>query len=119
MALVTLGVDTHADTHVAVALDELGRVMGTAEFDTTPGGYRQLVCWGRSFGRLERAGVEGTGAYGAGLARLLSAAGVEGIEVNRPNRSTRRRRGKSDPTDAEAAGRAVLSGEATAVPKAR
>jgi transposase len=63
--------------------------------------------------------VEGTGTYGAGLARHLTAAGVQVLEVDRPNRQRRRRNGKSDPTDAEAAARAVLAGEATATPKTR
>jgi transposase len=118
-ARVTLGVDTHADVHVAVVLDHLGRVLDTLEIATTTAGYRQLLAWARRFGELDRAGVEGTGAYGVGLARFLTAEGVEVTEVNRPNRQQRRRRGKSDPTDAEAAARAVLSGEATVVPKSR
>lgn len=118
-ARVTLGVDTHADVHVGVVLDHLGRVLGTLEIPTTIAGYRHLLGWARRFGDLDRAGVEGTGAYGVGLARFLTAAGVEVIEVNRPNRQQRRRRGKSDPTDAEAAARAVLSGEATVIPKTR
>ena len=63
--------------------------------------------------------MEGTGSYGAPLARFLAAHGVRVVEVNRPNRQRRRRRGTSDPADAEAAARAVLAGEATAVPKAR
>ena len=118
-ARVTLGVDTHADVHVAVVLDHLGRVLDTLEIPTTTAGFGQLLAWARSLGELDRAGVEGTGAYGVGLARFLTAAGVEVIEVNRPNRQQRRRRGKSDPTDAEAAARAVLSGEATVIPKTR
>jgi transposase len=116
-AEVILGVDTHADTHVAVLVDPVGRVLATTSIETTAAGYGQLVKWARGHGELRRAGVEGTGAYGAGLARALVAAGVEVHEVNRPNRQHRRRRGKSDPTDAEAAARAVLSGEVTAVAK--
>lgn len=116
---IVIGVDTHAETHTAVAVDALGRVLGTVEVPATGAGYRRLVTWARRHGELSRAGVEGTGAYGAGLARHLIEAGVEVIEVDRPNRQRRRRRGKSDPTDAEAAARAVLSGEATTVPKDR
>jgi transposase len=116
---VILGLDTHADTHTAVALDALGRVLGTTVVETTPRGYRRLVRWARRFGRVARAGVEGTGTYGAGVARFLIAQGVEVVEVDRPNRQRRRKRGKSDPTDAEAAARAVLAGEATAIPKTR
>jgi transposase len=79
----------------------------------TRAGYQQLLDWTRHHGQLTRAGVEGTGTYGARLARFLTQAGVNVLEVDRPNRQ-RRRRGKSDPTDAEAAARAVLAGEATA-----
>lgn len=114
---VVIGVDTHADTHTAAAVDELGRILDVIEIPTTNAGYRRLWSWARKLGEFERAGVEGTGAYGAGLARFLIAQGVEVIEVNRPNRQHRRRRGKSDPADAEAAARAVLSGDATAIAK--
>ena len=114
---VIVGVDTHADFHVAVVIDSVGRVQGTHDHPATAAGYRKLLTWARGFGVVTRIGVEGTGAYGAGLARFLEYEGVEVIEVNRPNRQHRRRRGKSDPTDAEAAARAVLSGEATVVPK--
>jgi len=76
------------------------------------------VVWAATFGVLRRAGVEGTGSYGAALARHLHAAGVEVIEVNAPDKTTRRRRGKTDPIDAEAAARAVLSGRASATAKA-
>src|SRR4051794_19194551 len=107
--IVVGGVDTHKDKHVAAVLDRVGRLLGTAEFPTTPSGYRALLAWLAGFGTVERIGVEGTGAWGAGLARFLRVAGVRVIEVDRPNRQRRRRRGKSDPLDAEAAGRAVLA----------
>jgi transposase len=116
---VILGVDTHAQVHVAALLDQLGRLLGTLAVPTTGVGYQQLLDWARRHGQLTRAGVEGTGTYGAGLARHLTRAGVTVVEVDRPNRQRRRRRGKSDPTDAEAAARAVLAGEATATPKTR
>jgi len=112
------GVDTHKDLHVAAVVDERGKILDTAEFETTAKGYRLLVEWMVSFGELERVGVEGTGAYGAGLARHLADEGVSVVEVNRPNRTMRRRRGKSDTVDAEAAARAALNGEATVCPKA-
>jgi transposase len=116
---VIVGVDTHADQHTAAAINGLGQILATIEVPTTPAGYRQLVGWARRLGHLERVGVEGTGAYGAGLARHLADVGVTVIEVDRPNRQRRRRRGKSDSTDAEAAARAVLAGDATTVPKDR
>jgi transposase len=118
-AEVTLGVDTHLEFHVAVVVDHLGRVLDTITIPTTIAGFEELLAWAARHGELVRAGVEGTGAYGAGLARHLAAAGVEVIEVNRPNRQRRRLRGKSDPTDAESAARAVLAGDATATPKTR
>ena len=114
---VIVGVDTHADQHTAVAIDGLGRVLDTVEITTDRRGFRQLVRWARGLGQFERAGVEGTSAYGAGLCRHLLAEGIEVTEVDRPNRQRRRRRGKSDPTDAESAARAVLAGEAATVPK--
>ena len=117
--LVTGGVDTHKDTHVAVVIDEVGRVLGTEGFPVNAKGYAALLAWMTTHGQVVKVGVEGTGSYGAGLARHLSAKGVAVVEVNRPNRQTRRRRGKSDPTDAEAAARAALNGEASGAPKSR
>lgn len=114
---VIVGVDTHADQHTAVAINGLGHVVATIEIETTAAGYAQLVAWAQGFGRFERAGVEGCGAYGAGLVRHLAGVGIRVIEVDRPNRQRRRRRGKSDPTDAEAAARAVLANDATTIPK--
>jgi transposase len=72
-----------------------------------------------SHGEVDKVGVEGTGTYGAGLARYLRREGVEIVEVDRPDRKTRRLRGKSDPVDAEAAARAALAGTATGIPKTR
>ena len=114
---VTVGVDTHRDAHVAVALDQLVRRLGQLEIATTRAGYAQLLAWAESFGEVVVFAVEGCGCYGAGLARHLGAQHVRVVEVMRANRQTRRRKGKSDPTDAEAAGRAVLAGEAAAAPK--
>jgi len=111
------GVDTHKDVHVAAATDQAGRLLGTASFGADPEGCRALEGWLRSLGPLVRVGVEGTGSYGAGLARHLAAGGVEVVEVVRPNRQMRRRRGKSDTVDAEAAARAALGADATAAPK--
>ena len=111
------GVDTHKHTHVAAALDGAGRVLGSAAFDADTAGYTALLEWLGGHGSVERVGVEGTGSYGAGLARHLAAAGVDVVDVNRPNRQMRRRRGKTDTVDAEAAARAALNGDAAVVPK--
>jgi len=115
--VVTGGVDTHQDQHVAAALDHLGRVLGTQSFPTILSGYRQLHRWLSSFGNLGPVGIEGTGSYGAALARFLGQQHVQVIEVARPNRQVRRRYGKTDVIDAIAAARAVQSGEATGQPK--
>src|SRR4051812_4651306 len=91
---VTGGVDTHADVHVVAAVDPNGGVLGVESFATTPGGYLELHHWLAKFGPVDRVGVEGTGAYGAGLARHLRGEGLVVIEVDRPNRQERRRNGK-------------------------
>ena len=114
---VVLGVDTHKDVHVAAVLDQLGALVVTGEFPATAAGYRQLLDWASQCGTVVRAGVECTGSYGAGLARYLGTQRVAVVEVNQPDRSTRRRRGKTDAIDAEAAARAALSGTARALPK--
>jgi transposase len=113
------GVDTHLDTHTAAVVDMVGRVLGTEQFPATAGGYAALLAWMGSFGHLMRVGVEGTGAYGAGLARLLRTEAIDVVEVDRPNRRTRRFQGKSDPIDAIAAAKTALSGERTGIPKQR
>src|SRR5713226_8860131 len=114
---VTGGVDTHADVHVAAAVDANGGVLGVESFATTPAGFRELHGWLTGFGELARVGVEGTGAYGAGLARYLRSQGLVVIEVDRPNRQERRRNGKSDELDAIEAARAALSGRASGIAK--
>jgi transposase len=115
---VTGGVDTHGDVHVAVVLDSTtGRRFDTATFSTTTAGYLELHAWLCSFGELDQVGIESTASYGAGLCRFLRSQGVTVIEVNCPDRRVRRFNGKDDPTDAEAAARAVLAGTATAIPK--
>jgi transposase len=113
------GVDTHLDVHVAAALDPIGGVLGVESFVATPAGYKGMLEWMCAFGTISKVGVEGTGAYGAGLGRFLRRAGIEVIEVDRPNRQVRRTKGKSDPADAVEAARAVLSGRATSIPKTR
>jgi transposase len=118
-APVTGGVDTHADVQVAAVAGQVGRVLGTEAFPATAAGYRAVLAWMSSHGELVKVGVEGTGSYGAGLARYLAACGVEVAEVIRPNRQARRQRGKSDAADAVAAALAALNGEASGGPKSR
>jgi transposase len=116
---VTGGVDTHLDVNVAAALDPIGGLLGVAEFPTTPTGHRELARFLASFGTINLVGVEGTGSYGAGLSRFLRSAGIDVVEVDRPNRQARRRTGKSDPVDAIEAARAALSGRAQGAGKSR
>ena len=111
--------DTHAGVHVAAVVDQVGRVLGTRAFPADAAGYAGALAWMRAHGELAKAGVEGTGSYGAGLARYLAGCGVEVVEVVRPNRQARRQRGKSDVADAVAAALAALSGEASGVPRSR
>jgi len=114
---VTGGVDTHLDVHVAAAVDANGGTLGVESFIATAAGFAQLHDWLAGFGPLARVGVEGTGAYGAGLARHLRTRGVEVVEVDRPNRQRRRQAGKSDTIDAIEAARAALSGRASGIAK--
>lgn len=117
--MITGGVDTHLDVHVAAALDGVGGLLGVEVFPADAKGYRSLLRWLQSFGEVVLVGVEGTGSYGAGLTRHLHRQGVKVVEVDRPNRQVRRRRGKSDPADAVAAARAAMSGDASVDAKTR
>jgi transposase len=116
-ATVVGGVDCHSEVHHAAALDGTGRRLGERAFPATGPGYAQLLAWLREFGLVDVVGVESTGSYGADLTRFLLKAGVRVVEVNQPHAHLRRRRGKTDAVDAEAAARKVLSGESTVVPK--
>jgi transposase len=100
-------VDTHLDVNVAAALDGIGGLLGVEQFPTSPAGNRALLGWLRGFGPVALVGVEGTGSYGASLARFLRRAGVAVAEVDRPNRQLRRRQGKTDTVDAIEAARAA------------
>ena len=114
---VIVGVDTHTHVHVAVAIDTWGIRLGDQSFVADSGGYQALITWAETHGRLEAFGIEGTGSYGAGLARAVRRAGHRVVEVNRGDRRTRRAAGKSDTVDAEVAARSVLAGQSTAIPK--
>jgi transposase len=116
---ITGGVGTHADVHVAAALDPIGGLPGVREFPATAAGYAGLLGWLGGFGAVALVGIEGTGSYGAGLARPMAAAGVRVAEVDRADRQDRRRQGKSDPLDAVSAARAAQSGRAAGAPEGR
>ena len=116
---ITGGVDTHADTHVAAALDPIGGLLGVQEFPVSPAGYARLLGWLGGFGTVALVGIEGTGSYGAGLARHVTAAGIRVVEAARSDRQDRRRQGKSDPLNAVSAARAAQSGRARGAPKGR
>lgn len=106
---VAIGIDTHEDQHTAVALDRLGAGQGSMRVSADGKGYLALWRWAQELGEPAFA-IEGTGSYGAGLARFLVAAGAEVYECERPRRGERRR-GKSDPIDATLAAGRLLSGE--------
>src|SRR5436190_5309168 len=112
---VAVGVDTHKEVHVAVALDRLGAQLDSREIATTPAGYRSLLCWAQELG-VPAFAVEGTGSYGAGLVRFLESVRVGVYECERPRRQERRR-GKSDLIDAALAARRLLSGERLSLPR--
>jgi transposase len=114
---VIVGVDTHADDHVAVVLSSLGEVLGGRAFPATRAGYARLIEWASSLGVIDRIGIEGTGSWGRGLTLFCLSRGLAVRDVDRPDRRTRRRKGKTDLVDAEAAARAVLAGTATTLPK--
>ena len=116
---ITGGVDTHADTHVAAALDPVGGLLGVREFPVTAAGYSGLLGWLGEFGTVCLVGIEGTGSYGAGLARHMSAVGVQVAGAGRSDRQDRRRQGKPGPLDAVSAARAAQSGRARGAPKGR
>ncbi len=116
---VTGGVDTHADSHVAAAIDDNGGLLGIESFPVSKTGYVELLAWLADLGEISRVGVEGTGSWGVGLSRFLTDHDVTVVEVDRPNRQQRRKVGKSDPSDAVSAARAALSGTATTTPKSR
>ena len=116
---IVLGVDTHKDTHTVTALDLLGKHLSTATFSTDSKGYTALLAWALEFGFIDKCGIEGTSSYGAGLTRFLRKNDIKVVEVCRPNRQLRRRKGKSDPVDSESAARTVLAGDELGAPKSQ
>lgn len=117
--LVVGGVDTHRDLHIAAVVDERDRVLGNGCFASTRHGYKQMLIWMRSYGELERVGIECTGTYGAGLLRYMQQASVTVLEVTKPDRTDRRKRGKDDTFDAENAAHAAYAGIRAVTPKSR
>jgi transposase len=117
--VVVGGIDTHKDLHVAAVIDTAENILGTRSFSTTRAGYRAMVAWMRSYGDIARVGIEGTGSYGAGITRHLSDAEITVLEVDRPDRSDRRRKGKDDDLDAINAARAAARGQRTTIPKTK
>lgn len=116
---VIAGIDTHADTHHVAVIAETGARLADREFLAVGSGYDKIVAFITGYGQVSAAGVEGTGSYGAELARVLSAAGIQVLEIMRPNRQGRRLKGKSDPIDAYQAAESALARRGTATPKAR
>lgn len=114
---VILGVDTHKDVHVAAVLTITGMLLATHSFATTSAGYRALLEWAHRFGQVNAAGIECTGSYGSTLMKYLHTQRVLVFEVNQPDRALRRKAGKTDAIDAEAAARAVLAGRSLSTPK--
>lgn len=116
---VIIGVDTHKDFHHVAVISTLGESLADRQFPATGAGYTELMDWIAGHGEVLRAGLEGTGSYGAGLTKRLQAAGVTVVDVIAPDKQERRLRGKTDQIDAYSAARAVLSQRATTVPKTR
>lgn len=107
--LPVAGVDTHTDTHTVAAVTATGQYLATETFPATTAGYKHLASFLNTHS-VDTVGVEGTNSYGAGLTRHLINSGYTVVEVLRPSRAVRRRNGKSDPVDALAAARQVLTG---------
>jgi hypothetical protein len=115
---IVIGVDTHKQAHVAVAVTRLGARVAACQVSADQQGYAELVAWAHGLGPVGVFAVEGTGSYGAGLASFLRRQAIRVYEVSGVDRRKRRRDGKDDTLDAESAARAFLAGTALAVPKA-
>ena len=114
---VIAGVDTHAETHHVALITGYGKHLADTKFPADGAGYRAIARYISSYGHVTAVGVEGTGSYGAELARVLAAEGFEVREVSRPDRAHRRLHGKSDPIDAYQAAEAALAGRGTSTPE--
>jgi len=116
---IIIGIDTHKDFHHVAVISALGESLTDRKFDATPDGYTALIAWVTGQGDVLRAGVEGTGSYGAALTKRLRTAGITVIDILAPDKQERRLRGKTDQIDAYSAARAVLARRARTVPKIR
>ena len=116
---VVAGIDTHADTRHVAVINEHGKPIADREFLAVGSGYRKIIDFITSHGTVMAVGVEGTGSYGAEISRSLRTAGINVLEVNRPNRAERRLRGKSDSLDAYQAAQSVIANRGTSVPKTK
>lgn len=114
--MIAVGVDTHKHEHVAVALSELGELLGEIVVAASPAGYRELMKWLKGLGGGVLVGIEGAGSYGTGLCKHLQDAGMQVMEVERPRRRDRRT-GKSDRIDALLAAKKVLAREGLSTPR--
>jgi transposase len=112
-----IGVDTPKGLHFALALAPSSALHGECSIRANGQGYGHLLAWSLEFGSSLVFAIKGTGSFGAGLCRELMTAGFPVVEINRLDRSTRRRLGKDDSIDAEAAARAFFAGTATITPK--
>lgn len=114
---VVIGIDTHKHIHVAAVLDTIGGILASLTISTDQAGFKRLLEWSSSFGKVLAFGIEGTGSYGATVTSFLRRHGHKVVEAGRPDRRSRRANGKSDTLDAENAARSVLAGFATSTPK--
>jgi transposase len=115
---VVIGVDTHKDTHTAAIVDaRTGGVLARKTVAADPDGYAELVALAEAHSGLRAWAMEGTGGYGAGLARHLTDGRELVVELDRPKRPARRAGAKSDPIDAERAARDALARTRLAQPK--
>jgi transposase len=116
---IVIGVDTHKHTHTAAVVTAgTGAAVEDLTVGTDPAGYRQLVDLADRHAGRRLWAIEGTGGYGAGLARHLSSCGEEVVELDRPERPARRHGAKSDPLDAVRAAREALARPRLAQPRA-
>jgi transposase len=114
-----VGVDTHLEEHVvAIVGAPSGAVVARRSVRANVHGYRSALRFAEEHAAGARVwAIEGTGSYGAGLARYLACCGESVVEVGRTPRAERRLRGKDDSLDAVRTARAALASETLALPR--